>query len=243
MAKALRILGWACFILFPLAVLPNLVPIRFTTIWLQEQISGVISNAFLPLFGIGFTILAALFNPEDEGNRRLFRWSLRRWTVLVPAALGFLLLVPVQVLVTSRGISEQTRTIDQQLAASNRQSEEVRQAAANARTPDELRQALAPLSERSRAAFLSQPLPEARKNVVRMFEQADKELSQTLRNQRRNLIWDQARRGIRFILLSSTYALTLLAVAQLKLHHVFPVPTPPRRSQPPRMPDRRRPSG
>jgi hypothetical protein len=96
----------ALFICCSAAVLSVALPLqRLDPCWQEALIAALLSNGHLPLIGLALSHLAVVLQPA---NRRLRHRFERFRQLAVVAAFGFLLLIPLQVSATWRGVQDST---------------------------------------------------------------------------------------------------------------------------------------
>ena len=98
------------------AVAALLPPALFNTQWQLRAIRTVVDSAFLPLLGLGLLHLAAYLDPQNlalQNRRRLMA------RLAVPAVLGFLLLIPLQLTMAWRTVAAANANAARQEARAN----------------------------------------------------------------------------------------------------------------------------
>jgi predicted PurR-regulated permease PerM len=96
----------ALFICCSAAVFSVALPLqRLDPCWQEALIAALLSNGHLPLIGLALSHLAVVLQPA---NRRLRHRFERFRQLAVVAAFGFLLLIPLQVSATWRGVQDST---------------------------------------------------------------------------------------------------------------------------------------
>lgn len=102
LAPALSALALALFLLFGIGLLNQLLPLRLLApAWQLRMANALIEGAPLALIGLGLLQLAPHLDPSARQLQA--RWQqLGRLGVI--AALGFVLLLPLQVVATARSV-------------------------------------------------------------------------------------------------------------------------------------------
>lgn len=153
--------------LFPFQLLEPAWQWRFST--------SLINSAFLPLLALALLQIGVYLNPGDpllRNRQRLFR------QLAVPAALGFLLLLPLQL---SAGLRQQIavgRTQVQIIQGAERHLAQLRQATASATSSAELNASMLRLKGPVLGpSDLSNPLPVLKSQVNALFDQAQAQIN------------------------------------------------------------------
>jgi hypothetical protein len=144
--------------------LVNAIPPRVTDpTWQLSLISIILSSGGVPLLGALLICLARLFNRRDHdiaSRSRLVR-TLASWV-----ALGWLLLIPLQLFIGVRLINSQAR----QEVADIQKLETISRAVRNATSEDDLRVALAQIPNQPPLPRLTVPLEIAKANLLAQFQ-------------------------------------------------------------------------
>ena len=151
--------------------------------WQLGFSAGLINNASLALLGALLTPLALAFHPGSErlrARRNLFR----RWALA--AAIGFLLLIPLQATAGWRLYRTVTSNAEQQTSQSARKLSEFRQAIATATSPQELQANLNKLVGGNVGLTPTQlrtPIDQLRQELLSRADQAANRLQQRIEAQ------------------------------------------------------------
>ena len=179
-ARNLSVVAFVLFVLFATVVAGALIPLRLLDPVWQLSLSAVLVNAApFPLLGLALLQLAAAFSPHDNLLKRRQRSFSR---LALAAALGFLLLIPLQ---TVAGLS-QNRTITNAQSSRIKLAESklsaLRQVVASAGSNAELNQALQNLQGPVLGpADLAQPLPMLKAQVGAVLDQAEQQIARERR--------------------------------------------------------------
>jgi hypothetical protein len=204
LAPALSATALALFLVYGLRVFAQLLPIQLLLPAWQLRVSAVLlENGLWPLLGLVLLQLAAYVDPA---NRRLHaRWE-RLGRLGVIAVLGFLLLVPLQLVATARslnGLDSAQRNRQQRVEANlNRMRQEIRAATSLSDLQRRIRDIQAPdlLID---AASLDQPLPQLKRSFLASVDQSEQLLRrrfQAMANRGRT--WAVLQRAGRGVLLA-----------------------------------------
>lgn len=151
--------------------------------WQLALIAALITNASLALMGTLLLPLALGFDPSNHRLRA--RWhAFRRWAL--PAALGFLLLIPLQGYAAWKFQRTATVAQEQQTNRTSQQFSELRQAISSAATHEELQTKLKKLFGRNAGlspSELRMPMNELRNTLLARAEQASSRLMQQIEAQ------------------------------------------------------------
>lgn len=165
-ADGARITYWVGMVLLGtfLVGLLNAVPARFTDpSWQLNLISLILGNGGISLLGALLICIARLFNRKDQdiaSRSRLVR-TLATWV-----ALGWLLLIPLQLFISVRLINSQARQEVTQI----QNLEGIARAVRNATSEDDLRAALAKVPNQPPLPRLTIPLEIAKANLLAQFQ-------------------------------------------------------------------------
>lgn len=165
-ADGARITYWVGLVLLGtfLVSLLNAIPPRFTDpSWQLTLISLVLGSGGVSLLGALLVCIAYLFNRRDQDivrRSRLVR-TLATWV-----ALGWLLLIPLQLFIGVRLINNQAR----QEVAQIQNLESIARAVRNSTSEDDLRAALAKVPNQPPLPRLTIPLEIAKANLLAQFQ-------------------------------------------------------------------------
>ena len=210
--RLLALLSTVLLVGFASTVLPNLLPLSLLDPDWQWRLSGsLINNAPVAVVGLGLLHLAAMLNPEDEQLRRRIQ-SLRLWAAA--AALGFLLLVPLQAMAVARGLgnvslyqSRGLRQVDREFAELRRQIQSAPDLASlQLRIPGSLASSIGPLA-------LQQPLPRLRSQVLSLVDQAQQRARARFSPPAPSSLWPVIQRSLQVLISAPAYALAFAAMS------------------------------
>ena len=169
--RSLGLLALVLVLFFALQLLTVLLPFQpLDPAWQWRFSNALVSGATLPLLALALLLIAGQLDPVDpllKQRRRLFS------QLAVAAAIGFLLLLPLQL---SAGLRQQQATGSAQLsriASAEQRLTQLRQRTTAATSIDELNAALQKLGGPVlRPSDLAQPLPLLKAQVNAVFDQA-----------------------------------------------------------------------
>jgi signal transduction histidine kinase len=184
LARLLAALSIVLLVVFLAAVLTTALPPKLLDPqWQLQFATTVISYATLPLIGALLLPLALTFDPANHRLRA--RWqAFRRWALA--AALGFLLLIPLQGFAGWKFYRTVTVSQEQQTTQSSQKLAELRQAISSATTHQELQASVQKLFGKNAGlspAELRTPMPELRNMLLARAEQASTQLMQQIEAQ------------------------------------------------------------
>jgi len=211
-ARLLAAISTALLVGFAASCLLGLLPPQLLDPDWQWRFSGLLmDNGPVAVVAFGLLHLAVYL---DAKNLRLQR----RLTALSPwaaaAALGFLLLIPLQGLVVARGLStaslqssRQLRQVDSTLAQLRQDIQAAPDAATLQRLlPPSLATAIGPVA-------LQQPLPQLRTQVLALVVQAQQRASTRLGGgMNPSALWPVIQRSLRVLLIAPAYAAAFAAM-------------------------------
>jgi len=181
LAPSLAAVALAVFLLFGLGVLSQAFPLRLLAPGWQLRFStNLIERAPLALIGLVLLQLAAHLDPA---NRQLqARWQqLGRFGVI--AVLGFLLLMPLQVVATAktiRGLDRNQRSQQQQVDRNLQLLRQQIRAASNLADLQQRIQAIQAPDLILSAGDLNQPLPQLKQALLASVDQSEQQLNRQL---------------------------------------------------------------
>ncbi|GDX77581.1 hypothetical protein LBMAG41_26600 [Cyanobium sp.] len=146
--------------------------------WLQGLIQALLSWGFLPLIALVLLQLAAVLNPESSRlRRRRDRFS----RLALVAALGFALLIPLQLISTWGSLNQQASGQNKQRLQGLAVIGQLRQAISAATSHQDLASRLAalpiPQSGSSSPADLALPFPQRQRNLLEGLARSEAQLT------------------------------------------------------------------
>lgn len=211
-SSLLAALSTALLVAFAALVVLELLPPRLLDpAWQWRLCSVLIDNAAVAAVGLGMLHLAAYLDPDDEQLERRIQ-GLRLWAAA--AALGFLLLIPLQGLAVARGLSNASLNQSRQLRQVDRNLAQLRQAIQSApdlaslqrRIPASLANSVGPVA-------LQQPLPVLRAQLLSLVDRAQQRTNARLRPPTPDSLWPLIQRTLRVLLCAPVYAMAFAAMS------------------------------
>lgn len=166
----------ALFICYGAAVLSvALPPQRLDPRWQEALIATLLSNGPLPLIGLALSHLAVVLQPANRHLRHRFE---RIRQLAVVAAFGFLLLIPLQVSATWRGVQDSTSKASLQQQQGQQAISALRQAISAATSHQDLQARLEKLQlPVAGQADLQVPFPQRRQKLLDGLQQSEMRLT------------------------------------------------------------------
>ena len=213
LAVLMAVAAWALAVVFSLSVLvPLMPPLLLQPAWQMRLCGVLVSQAPLALFALILLHGASLLLP---GNR-LITTGLRRWRQWACfAALGFLLLLPLQAFATHRGITQMGAVQAEQRQGADRRYRLMREAIATSPS-------LAMLESRMQAlrgpqltpADRALPLPQLRRQLDAALQEAHGALQNRYAGPTSVQLLTMVQDGVRLPLSSLAYGAAFAAGAQ-----------------------------
>jgi len=210
LSQSMSLAALSMLAVFLLSLLSSLLPARLgEATWQLAFVTLLVDNAVVALVALLTLHIAARLNAGDGFSASL-RDGAARWAVA--AALGFLLLVPLQLWNGWRLQQADTHSLSRQERQVERRFQQLRRAVSEASSVPELQRglrqvvgsALPPLNP-------SEPLPELKRQLSTVLSRNEEQLQQQLRRQR--LSRAEARNGSGLIATPLRGALSCLAYA------------------------------
>jgi hypothetical protein len=184
LARLLAVLSMVLLVVFLAAVLTTALPPKLLEPqWQLQLIAVLVNSASLALIGALLLPLALGFDPDNQ-SLRARRNACRRWALA--AAIGFLLLLPLQAYAGWRFYSSVTVNQQQQTSQSSQKLADLRQAISSATTHQELQARVQKLFGKNAGLSPSElrtPMGELRPMLLARAEQASNQLMQRIEAQ------------------------------------------------------------
>ncbi|MBW4529543.1 MAG: HpsJ family protein [Aphanothece saxicola GSE-SYN-MK-01-06B] len=184
LARLLGALSIVLLVVFLAAVLTTALPPRLLDPqWQLQLIAVLVNSASLALIGCLVLPLAVWVDPDNQ-RLRARRNACRRWALA--AAIGFLLLIPLQGYAGWRAYSTITGSRQQQISQSTQRLDDLRQAIRSATSHQELQASVQKLFGPNAGlspAELGTPMSELRNMLLARAEQASRQLMQQVEAQ------------------------------------------------------------
>ncbi len=207
-----------CFVVFLGYLIVDSLPLELLIPnWQLRFISRLLSLGFIPLLGFACLHLAALLNPANHFYRQRLV-MIRQWAVV--AAIGFLLLIPLQGYSTWRAYTDAKVTQQTQIQQAKKRAIPLKQAIQTATTTTDLLQKLSRLQgvrTQLTPEDLSRPLEMIKKEMIANLERSENLYADRLSTTTDpNRIWSAIQAGTRTFVVSIGYFIAFAAGAQPK---------------------------
>lgn len=181
------------FLIYFILILRQLLPINiFDLDWIQGVIATLIYNAAIPLGGLAFLMIQSLFTSQPR-TRRLLQFA-TRWVSL--AAIGFLLLIPLQGYVVLEGLNRHQATARAEVEAFSSQFNTFTQQITTAATKKDLLAEINSLPRALVARISTLPLEDARQEILAGIEAERTKFKSRQRYQLRAVSWKAAKQMV-----------------------------------------------
>jgi hypothetical protein len=179
LALRLWLVALALLVVFAATVLNGALPLRLLDPrWLQGLIQVLLSKGFLPLIALVLLQLAVVLNPDSS---RLRRRGDRFSRLALVAALGFALLIPLQLAATWGSLNQLASGQNQQRLEGLAVIGQLRQAISAASSHQDLARRLTalPIPQRGSgsAADLALPFPQRQRNLLEGLTRSERQLT------------------------------------------------------------------
>lgn len=179
LALRLWVVALALLVVFAANVLNGALPLRLLDPrWLQGLIQVLLSQGFLPLIALALLQLAVVLDPKSSRlRRRRDRFS----RLALAAALGFVLLIPLQLAASWGSLSQLASGQNQQRLQGLAVIGQLRQAISAATSHEDLARRLAalPIPQKggSSPADLALPFPQRQRNLLEGLARSESQLN------------------------------------------------------------------
>ncbi len=214
LSRLLECAGWCLFLVFTTSILAGVIPPRFLDpAWQLRFAALAVNNGSIPLVGFLLLALASAISPAD-GALRARRDRVRQWGLA--AAIGFLLLVPLQGFAAWNVYGTATSGQSRQLQLAERKFKDLRQVILSASTAAELQAGFQRLQGPALPpAELAQPLPKLRQQLLTGLEAAQARVRDQLRGPGADRVWLLIQDTLRVMLSSLGYSFAFAAGSYL----------------------------
>jgi hypothetical protein len=169
LARQLRVFGLVLLVLYATNCLGDILPPRILSpLWLIGVSSSLVNNGGIA--GTGLVLLHLAHHVgTDTGRALALRKTIARWAA--GAALGFLLLIPLQIFAVTSGLLNVQASLDQREKQIDRQADLFRIAIRNAETAPQLQRRMQAISGPVPGPDdLNTPLPQLQKSLLRLVD-------------------------------------------------------------------------
>lgn len=176
LARRLGVIAIALFVLYVASVLARIIPVRlFLPSWQLDFAAALIDAGPTALLGLVLIHLAHHIDPHNAGLQARRR---RAANLAIAAALGFLLLIPLDIYAVWAGLKNLQLTRTRVEADATRKVAQFRQVIDAASTPADLQQRLATIGVPPlKPADLRQPLPQLKQRLLENIDRAEANLA------------------------------------------------------------------
>ena len=215
-ARRLGVISIALFVLYTANVLARIIPFRLLLAsWQLEFSASLIDAAPIALLGLILVHLAAYVDPSSsilkQRKQRLSRMAMA-------AALGFLLLIPLNVYAVWTGLGNLQATRSKVEADAARRIDKFRQIVSSATTPEDLQQRLEAIGvPRLKPSDLRLPLPRLKQQLMENLDRAQGNLQAKKTGADpvlRESLWSLIQTVLKLVVASLALALAFAAGAQ-----------------------------
>jgi hypothetical protein len=214
LARQLRVFGVVLLVLYGANCLNDILPLQILNpLWQIGVANSLVNNAGIA--GTGLILLhLAQYASHDSGLALDVRKTLAGLTTM--AALGFLLLIPLQISAVTRGLLNVQTAITQQEKAINRQADRYRTEIRAAPSTTALQQRMVAISGPVPGSEdLRTPLPELKQNLLKLVDLEAARLKGNInRVSLRQEAWVLAKQSLRICISALALALGFGVLAQ-----------------------------
>lgn len=210
LARLLECSAWCLFLVFATAMLAGVLPPRvLDPAWQLRFAALAVNNGSIPLVGFLLFALAGAIAPAD-GALRSRRDRVRQWALA--AAIGFLLLIPLQGFAAWQAYGTATLQQGRQRQVAERRFTELRQAILTSGSPSELQARFQRLQGPPLSPVdLAQPLPQLRQQLLSSLDTAQARVRDQLRGPGADRVWLLIQDSLRVILSALGYGVAFAA--------------------------------
>jgi hypothetical protein len=204
----------ALLIVFAAVVISSILPPRvLNPAWQLRFVAAFINNGTLAVLGMVLVWISSVLNP---GNGRLRARRDQVASLAAAVAIGYLLLIPLQISAAWKGVNTADTARSSQLKVGQRRVQLLRQAIQQARTSPELQERLRALNGPSLPPQeLAKPIEVIRPQILAGLESAESRLRQQLGGLPPDRLWQLAQESVRVVISALAYAFGYAAAAFL----------------------------
>jgi hypothetical protein len=217
LSRLLECSAWCLFLVFATSMLAGVIPPRFLDpAWQLRFAALAVNNGSIPLVGFLLFALASAIAPAD-GALRGRRDRVRQWGLA--AAIGFLLLIPLQGFAAWSAYGTATSAQSRQLQLAERKFKDLRQVIVTAGSAGELQAGFQRLQGPAvPPGDLAQPMPKLRQQLLTGLDAAQARVRDQLRGPGADRVWLLIQDTLRVMLSSLGYSLAFAAGSYLPGH-------------------------
>jgi hypothetical protein len=213
MGSQLGLIGFCLLLLYIGSILVAILPPQVMNPgWQLQFVNTLINTSGLGLVGLVLVRLAAYVDPSN-GRLRQRRDAFAGWACA--AAIGFLLLVPLQGYAAWHGWGNANQVRNRQLTTTERKVRDLRQAITSATTIEQLQRNLQAIQARPLpAAALSTPLPRLRQQLLDTLQRSEGLVKQRYERIPPENVWALAQNSLRNIFSALVLSIAFAGLAQ-----------------------------
>ncbi len=218
LADRLGIFAVALIVVYLAGLLTSILPPRILDpVWQLSAIKVFIESAALPLLSLGLIHLAAFLAPHDNRLKRR-REAMARMAIL--AALGFLLIIPLQSYLVWKTYTDTKASVTTQQSEFTAKAESIRQAVELSSSPQDLQKRLQALQgpglriRFDQANFSAIPLALLKQQILSQLNQSEGRFKSTIRDPDQNAVEGVIRASLKTIISAAAFAVAFAAGAQ-----------------------------
>jgi len=169
LARQLRVFGLVLLVLYAANCLADILPPQILSpLWQIGAVNSLVNNGGIA--GTGLVLLHLAHHVGvDTGRALALRKTIARWATV--AALGFLLLIPLQIFAVTSGLRNVQASLDQQVKQIDRQANVYRNAIRNAESVPQLQRRMQAINGPVPGPNdLNTPLPQLQKSLLRLVD-------------------------------------------------------------------------
>jgi hypothetical protein len=200
LSAALRTAIKSMLVFYLIAVVSVIFPLQVRNPgWVLALVNVLIQNAVIPLAALVFVLFLTTIAPDETKNRRLARLMA---SCSLPAALGFFLLIPLQLGVSAYIVNQGNQALTRDLSVLKDRYATVRKSVAGASNPSDLAPVRELLPQQLVQTLFTLPLPQARPRIEEALVRTERELGSARRGQQNQLLWQGITASIRNVISS-----------------------------------------
>ncbi len=220
LADRLAFLSLALFVIYAATAVTSLVPLQLLDpIWQLKSIAILLESAALPLLALGLLHLSSYLDPQNLPLKRRCK-TVARWAIL--AAIGFLLICPLQIYAALSTYSNANITVERQEARATETANAVREAINESKSHEDLQRRLRDLQRpdlrltANTTDLQSIPLPLLKTQLLARLKEAEDQAKKSFKRPDPDAVQGLVRDSLKIFIVSAVLALAFAAGAQRK---------------------------
>jgi hypothetical protein len=213
MGSQLGLIGFCLLLLYIGSILVAILPPQILNPgWQLQFVNTLINTSGIGLIGLALVRLAAYVDPSS-GRLRHRRGAFAGWACA--AAIGFLLLIPLQGYAAWHAWNNANQTRNSQLTTTERKVRDLRQAISSATTTEKLQRNLQALQARPLPpAALATPLPRLRQQLLDTLQRSEGLVKQRYERIPPENVWSLAQNSLRDMFSALVLSVAFAGLAQ-----------------------------